>query len=60
MVALNVQIDHVHLLVRISTKLSVSEIMGHLKGRTAIRLFSRFSYLRKHKLWKNHFWKKDY
>ncbi|MDL4915159.1 MAG: hypothetical protein QRY16_15655 [Enterobacterales bacterium endosymbiont of Blomia tropicalis] len=25
--------------------------MGHLKGRTAIRFFSRFSYLHKHKLW---------
>jgi putative transposase len=59
-VELNVQIDHVHLLVKIPPKLSVSEVMGHLKGRTAIRLFSKFPYLRKHKLWGNHFWAKSY
>ncbi|WP_139823988.1 IS200/IS605 family transposase, partial [Lonsdalea iberica] len=35
-VELNVQLDHVHLLVKIPPKLSVSEVMGHLKGRTAI------------------------
>ena len=50
-VELNVQIDHVHLLVKIPPKLSVLDVMGHLKGRTAIRLFNKFPYLRKHKLW---------
>jgi len=59
-VELNVQLDHVHLLVKIPPKLSVSEVMGHLKGRTAIRLFSKFLYLRKHKLWGNQFWAKGY
>ncbi|WP_316675474.1 IS200/IS605 family transposase [uncultured Tolumonas sp.] len=59
-VELNVQIDHVHLLVKIPPRLSVSEVMGHLKGRTAIRLFNKFPYLRKHKLWGNHFWAKGY
>lgn len=59
-IELNVQLDHVHLLVKIPPKLSVSEVMGHLKGRTAIRLFSKFPYLRKHKLWGNHFWAKGY
>ncbi|MEX0448113.1 IS200/IS605 family transposase [Xenorhabdus sp. SGI246] len=55
-VELNVQIDHVHLLVKIPPKLSVSQVLGHLKGRTAIRLFNKFPYLRKQKLWGNHFW----
>lgn len=50
-IELNVQIDHVHLLVNIPPKISVSEIIGHLKDRTAIRLFNKFPYLRKHKLW---------
>lgn len=59
-VELNVQIDHVHLLVKIPPKLSVSEVMGHLKGRTAIRLFNKFPYLRKKKLWGDHFWAKGY
>ncbi len=39
-VELNVQIDHVHLVVRTPPNVSVSELMGVLKGRTAIRLFT--------------------
>ncbi|WP_028781050.1 IS200/IS605 family transposase, partial [Shewanella sp. 38A_GOM-205m] len=52
--------DHVHLLVRLPPSLSVSEYVGFLKGRTAIRLFNKFPYLRKHKLWGNHFWQRGY
>ncbi|WP_261845353.1 IS200/IS605 family transposase [Pectobacterium carotovorum] len=59
-VELNVQIDHVYLLVKIPPKLAASEVMGHLKGRTAITLFSKYPYLRKHKLLGNHFWSKGY
>ncbi|MCE9778746.1 IS200/IS605 family transposase [Shewanella algae] len=59
-VELNVQIDHVHLLVILPPSLSVSEYVGFLKGRTAIRLFNKFPYLRKHKLWGNHFWQRGY
>ncbi|CDH07254.1 transposase (fragment) [Xenorhabdus bovienii str. oregonense] len=57
---LNVQLDHVHFLVKIPPKLSVSQVLGHLKGRTTIRLFNKFSYLRKKKLWGNHFWSRGY
>ncbi len=39
-VELNVQQDHVHLLVKVPPKLSISNLMGALKGRTAIRLFN--------------------
>ncbi|MCQ9120514.1 transposase [Rodentibacter pneumotropicus] len=42
---------HVHLLVKIPLKLLISAVMGDLKGRTDIRLFNKFPYLRKHKLW---------
>jgi len=35
-VELNVQIDHVHLLVMIPPKSSVSDYVGTVKGRTAI------------------------
>ena len=59
-VELNVQIDHVHIVVRTPPSLSVSELMGTLKGRTAIRLFNKFAYLRKKKLWGNHFWQRGY
>lgn len=43
-VELNVQLDqvHVHLLIKIPPMLSVSEVMDHLKGRTAIRLLNKF------------------
>jgi len=41
-VELNVQIDHVHLLVMVQPKLSVSDCVGTIKGRTAIRVLSRF------------------
>lgn len=54
-VELNVQIDHIHLVVRTPRSLSVSELMGFVKGRMAIRLFAKFLNLRKYKLWGNHF-----
>lgn len=48
---LNVQIVNVHLVVRTPPSLSVSELMRTLKGRTAMRLFNNFPYLRKKKFW---------
>ena len=59
-VELNVQPDHVHLLVRVPPKVSISKLMGVVKGRTALRLFTRFPYLRKRPYWGNHFWAKGY
>ncbi len=56
----NVQIDHMYRVVRTPPTVSVSELMGVLKGRTAIRLFTKFLYLRKKKLWSNHFWQREY
>lgn len=59
-VELNVQADHVHLLVKVPPKLAISGLMGTLKGRTAIRLFNVFPNLRKRPYWGNHFWDKGY
>ena len=40
---LNVQIDHVHLLiVMIPPKVSVSSYVGTVKGRTAIRILNKY------------------
>ena len=50
-IELNVQVDHVHLLVLVPPKLSVSRLVGVLKGRSAIRLFNKFPYLRKKPFW---------
>lgn len=32
-------IDHVHISLRIPPKLSVAEVMGYLKGKSALQLF---------------------
>ncbi len=57
---LNVQIDHVHALVMIPPKVSVSDYVGTVKGRTAIRILNRFRKLRRKPYWGNHFWTKGY
>ena len=57
---MNVQIDHVHMLVSIPPKISVSEFMGTIKGKTAIKLFKSFPGLRKKPYWGNHFWARGY
>ncbi|WP_240312265.1 IS200/IS605 family transposase, partial [Vibrio cholerae] len=44
---LNVQPDHVHLVAIIPSKVSISMLMGVLKGRSAIRLFNKFPHIRK-------------
>ena len=59
-VELNVQTDHIHLLVKVPPKLSISKLMGVLKGRSAMRVFSAFPFLSKKPYWGNHFWAKDY
>lgn len=55
-IELNIQPDHVHLLVMIPPKLSVSTFVGTIKGRTAIRVFNRFRKLKRKPYWGNHFW----
>ena len=54
-IELNVQPDHVHLLLWIPPKMAVSEIMGFLKGKLALRLFERFPQLAR-KYWGRHLW----
>lgn len=57
---LNVQPDHVHLVVSLQPKLSVSEFMGIIKGKTAIKIFKSYPGLKKKPYWGNHFWAKGY
>ncbi len=59
-VELNIQEDHVHLLVMISPKISVSSFVGMVKGKSALRVFSKFSNLKEKKYWGNHFWSRGY
>ena len=55
-VELNIQQDHIHLVSNVPPKVSISKFMGTLKGRTAIRVFSKFPYLKEKPYWGNHFW----
>ena len=57
---LSIQNTHVHLVVMVPPKVSISRLMGILKGRTAIRLFKRFEYLKEKPYWGNHFWSRGY
>ena len=59
-IELNVQLDHVHLVVSIPPKVSVSVLMGTLKGKLAIKLFKPYPNLKKRPYWGNHFWSRGY
>ena len=52
-------LDHIHLLVSIPSKLSVSSFMGYLKGKSSLMIFDRHANL-KYKYGNRHFWCKGY
>jgi len=51
----NVKADHIHMILSIPPRLSISEVMGMLKGKTAIKLFKSFPTLKKKPYWGNIF-----
>ena len=51
--------DHIHMLVSIPPKYSVSEIMGYLKGKSSLMIFDRFSNL-KYRYGNRRFWCRGY
>ena len=57
---LNIQKDHVHLLISVPPKVSISKLIGTLKGKTAIQVFRQFPYLKNKPYWGNHFWARGY
>jgi len=57
---LNVQSDHIHLLVSVPPKVSISTLMGVLKGKIAIKLFKSYPEMKKRPYWGNHFWARGY
>ena len=52
-------IDHIHLLVSIPPKMSVSSFLGYLKGKSALMIFDRHANL-KYKYGNRHFWARGY
>lgn len=55
----HMMLDHVHLLVMIPPKLSVSQFMGYLKGKSSLRIFEKHANLR-YKYGNRHFWAEGY
>jgi putative transposase len=56
---INIQPDHIHLIISIPPKYSVSEIMGYLKGKIAVSLFNQQKELTK-QYWGRHVWTRGY
>ena len=55
----NVMSDHVHILVSIPPKMSVSSFMAYLKRKSALMMFDRHANL-KYKFGNRHFWSEGY
>ena len=51
--------DHIHMLISIPPKYSVSQIMGYLKGKSSLMIFDRHANL-KYKYGNRHFWCKGF
>ncbi len=51
--------DHVHMLVTIPPKISVSSFMGYLKGKSSLMIFDRHANL-KYKFGNRKFWAEGY
>ena len=51
--------DHVHMLVSIPPKYSVSSVMGYLKGKSSLMIFDRHANM-KYKYGNRHFWCRGY
>ncbi|MGF7058578.1 IS200/IS605 family transposase [Brassicibacter mesophilus] len=51
--------DHIHMLVSISPKMSVSSFVGYLKGKSSLMIFEKFADL-KYRYGNRHFWCRGY
>ena len=51
--------DHIHMLISIPPKYSVSQIMGFLKGKSSLMIFEKYANL-KYKYGNRHFWCRGY
>jgi len=56
---INVQPDHVHTVLSVPPKYSISNIMGFMKGKMSLNLFHRYEHLGK-RYWGRHLWSRGY
>ena len=54
-----VMMEKFHMVLSIPPKYSVSEVLGFLKGKSALKIFDRYPSL-KRRYWGRHFWVKGY
>jgi len=52
--------DHIHIVVEVPPKVSISQLIGILKGKTAIKIFKSYPELKLKPYWGNHFWARGY
>ncbi|AYF54658.1 IS200/IS605 family transposase [Clostridium novyi] len=55
----NACVDHIHMLVSIPPKMSISSFVGFLKGKSSLMIFEKFANLR-YRYGNRHFWCKGY
>ena len=55
----SVQKDHIHVVLSFPPKFSISELVGFLKGKSAIKIFDMHLELKK-RCWGRHFWARGY
>ena len=51
--------DHIHMLISMPPKYSVSQFMGYLKGKSSLMIFEKYANL-KYKYGNRHFWCRGY
>ena len=56
---LNIQKEHIHMVLSVAPKHSISSLMGYLKGKISTRLFQRYESIGK-RYWGRHLWSQGY
>ncbi len=56
---LNIQQDHIHMVISVPPKYSISSLMGYLKGKLALKLFQQYETIGK-RYWGRHLWARGY
>ena len=51
--------DHIHMLISVPPKYSISQIMGYLKGKSSLMIFEKYANL-KYKYGNRHFWRRGF
>jgi len=56
---MNIQKDHIHLVLSVPPKYSISSMMGFLQGKISIKLFQKYEKIG-NKYWGRHLWPGGY